>query len=464
MAQPRIVTGSLAALRVLRDLGIEADAAVGHSLGELTALHWGGALSEQRVLDLAGVRGRVMAEASKGGGGMASISAAPAEATRLAAGEDVVVAGFNSPQQTVLSGPADAVDRVCARARAEGLTAVRIRVSHAFHSPLVEPAAVAMTERLTEFDFAPLTRTVVSTVIADVLEPRTDLRKLLRDQVLFPVRFTEAAARAAADADLVVEVGPGRVLTGLMAEIAPDTPVLPTDTDSPSLAALLRVVGAAYALGAPVRTEALTAGRLLRPLPTDGRMTFLASPCETAPAIAAELAAQQAAETTGGTVRREDGESTFELLRRLAAERVELPLETVHADTHPLDDLHLSSITVGQIVNEVTRELGRPALTATPNFATVSLGELADLIDDLADTALDGDGQAGEVPGVAPWVRAFAVDHVEQPVPVSTADAKPGSGRCTRPTAHWPNACGRHSPGSAAVSCCASRTARTTSR
>ncbi|NKE64151.1 ACP S-malonyltransferase, partial [Lentzea sp. PSKA42] len=229
VAQPRIVTWSLAALRVLREFGIDADTAVGHSLGELTALHWGGALTEERVLDLAAIRGRVMADASRGGGGMASLAAAPAEALRFAAGEDVVVAGYNSPQQTVLSGPADAVDRVCERARAKGVTAVRIKVSHAFHSPLVEPAAVAMTERLTEFDFAPLTRDVVSTVTADVLRPGTDLRGLLRDQVLFPVRFAEAAAKAAAGADLVVEVGPGRVLTGLVEQIAPDTPALPTD-------------------------------------------------------------------------------------------------------------------------------------------------------------------------------------------------------------------------------------------
>jgi enediyne polyketide synthase len=438
VAQPRIVTGSLAALRVLRDFGIDADTAVGHSLGELTALHWGGALSESSVLDLAAVRGRVMADASQGGGGMASLTATPADAMRLAAGEDVVVAGYNGPQQTVLSGPAEALDRVCERARADGLTAVRIRVSHAFHSPLVEPAAVAMTGRLTEFDFAPLERPVVSTVTAAVLDPDTDLRTLLRDQVLCPVRFAEAAADAAAGADLVVEVGPGRVLSGLMEQIAPDTRTLPTDTDSGSLTPLLRVVGAAFALGAPVRTETLVAGRLIRPLPADGSMTFLASPCETAPAIDAELATQSPAETaTGtGTVEHTEDISTFELLRRLAAERVELPLDTVHADTHPLDDLHLSSITVGQIVNEVTRELGRPALTAAPNFATVSLGELAEMIDELASTALDTDERPGEVPGVAAWVRAFAVDHVERPVPASVVDSEPGGWRVYAPDGH----------------------------
>ncbi|MDH6124904.1 type I polyketide synthase [Kitasatospora sp. GP82] len=412
VAQPRIISGSLAALRVLAELGIGADAAVGHSLGELTALHWGGALDAGQVLRLAAVRGRVMASAGQGGGAMAGLAADPDQARRLAAGEDVVIAGYNGPRQTVISGAADAVERVCRAATAAGVTATRINVSHAFHSPLVEPAAEAMTDRLAEFDFARPVRTVFSTVTGEPVDPSADLRTLLRDQVLCPVRFHEAAAKAAAEADLVIEVGPGRVLTGLLAEIAPGRPVLPTDTDSASLTALLRVLGAAYAAGAPVRTAALFADRLVRPLDLDREPVFLASPCEAAPtsdlgrSAPDENAPAQAEQAAGA------GESAFELLRRLVAERVELPLEAVTAHTHPLDDLHLSSITVGQIVNSATKALGLPVLAATPNFATVRLGELAEIIDQLAEESEQGESPADELPGVAPWVRPFALEYV----------------------------------------------------
>ncbi|MGK4584704.1 type I polyketide synthase [Kitasatospora sp. HPMI-4] len=441
VAQPRIVTGSLAALRVLDGLGIRADAAVGHSLGELTALHWAGAMSEEQLVRLATIRGRVMARASHGRGAMAGLAATPSRTTRLSAGQDVVVAGYNGPRQTVVSGPAEAVDEVCRRAAAEGVTATRLNVSHAFHSPLVEPAAVAMAAELAGFDFREPVRPIASTVTGELLDPAADLRELLRDQVLCPVRFHEAAGVAAAGADLVVEVGPGRVLSGLLAEIAPDLTVLALDTDSASLGALLRVVGAAYVLGAPVRTGALFGDRLIRPLPADGVMTFLANPCEAAPPIGAGLAPQDGGDGGDGAADRHEGiapartadsgacpDSTLELLRRLAAERVELPLESVTARTHPMDDLHLSSITVGQIVNDVTRALGQPVLTATPSFATVSLGELADLIDGLADTSQGGAGAADEVPGVAPWVRPFAVEHMEaalvpRPLPAPQAVA-----------------------------------------
>ncbi|WP_093149738.1 type I polyketide synthase [Saccharopolyspora antimicrobica] len=422
VAQPRIVAGSLAAMRVLRGLGIDADTAVGHSLGELTALAWGGAMDGDQLLSLAATRGRIMARASRGGGTMAGLTTGPEKARELANGLGVVVAGFNGPEQTVVSGAIESIELVCKKAADEGISATRINVSHAFHSPFVTPAADAMTERLAELPFTALSRPVMSTVTGDVLDHDVDVRKLLRDQVLAPVRFHEAAARAVDGADLAVEVGPGRVLAGLLQQIAPGTPVLSVDTDNASLSPLLTVVGAAFAAGAAVDGTALFAGRGLKPLPADAEFTFLASPCETAPELSADLATTTT-RNEPTSVPAEPGSgaeqiSTVELLRKFAAERVELPLEAISPDTHPLDDLHLSSITVGQIVNDVTKELGRPPLTATPNFATARIGELAEIIDQLADTAHDADAPALEAPGVADWVRPFAVTHVERPRPL----------------------------------------------
>lgn len=446
VAQPRIVTGSLAALRVLDQLGIEAATATGHSLGELTALHWGGAMDETAVLRLAAVRGKVMASASRGDGAMAGLSAGPDVVEGLIGDDEVVIAGYNSPSQTVISGPADAVERVSAAARDAGIGATRINVSHAFHSPSVEPAAVAMAEHLATVEFDRLSRPVISTVTGDVVHAAEDLRALLQDQVVLPVRFREAAAKAAERADLVFEVGPGKVLGGLMAEVAPGAPVLSIDTDSSSLAGLLGAVGAAHVFGANVRTEALFADRVVRPLPLDGAMSFLASPCEQAPAIDAGLVVEQPAETSGvaagnAAVETDPGGAgtTLDLLRTLAAERVELPVDMISSDTHPLDDLHLSSITVGQIVNEVTRALGRPALEAMPNFATVCLGELAEMIDELAETAQPRDtSSASEVPGVAPWVRSFGVDYRPAPRPDVAAPAGAAVNQWTvhAPTGH----------------------------
>lgn len=424
VAQPRIVTSSVAGLRVLSLLGIEADAAVGHSLGELTALHWAGAMGEAALLALAAERGRVMTEASDGGGAMAGIAAGPEQVEPLLGGEEVVIAGYNGPAQTVISGPAGAVERVRAAAAARGLVTARIPVSHAFHSPAVAPAVAGLDRYLADCPFQPLTRRVLSTVSGDALPADADLRELLVRQVREPVRFSEALSRMAADVDLLIEAGPGRVLSGLAAGIVPHVPVIPLDTDGASVAGVLSAAASAYVLGVPIRHDRLFSDRFTRPLPLDKEFRFFASPCESGPAdsvvqylpdaTARDLPAGSEQPGSSGQDHAADG--SLEILRRLAAERAELPLEAVRPDSHPLDELHLSSITVGQIMNQAAGELGVPAPMVTSNFATSRLADLAQALDELLSTARPGDADPDLPPeGVAPWVRAFSVELVEEP-------------------------------------------------
>jgi enediyne polyketide synthase len=423
VAQPRIVTSSVAGLRVLSMLGIEATAAVGHSLGELTSLHWAGALDESGLLTLAAARGRVMASASDGDGAMASIAAGPQQVEPLLSGEPVVIAGYNGPGQTVVSGPAAAVERVCGRATGHDLITTRIAVSHAFHSPSVAPAAAGLGAYLASQQFQPLARRVVSTVTGDTLPAGTDLRDLLIRQVLEPVRFGDAVCRMAADVDLLLEVGPGRVLSSLAADIAPAVPAVALDTDSNSLAGMLAAVAAAYVLGAPVQHDQLFWDRFTKPLPLDKEFRFFASPCERAPAdiVVAGAAVANAPglpqETAAGPVQEQGtgpAERSLDILRRLAAQRAELPLEAVRPDSQPLDELHFSSITVGQIVNQAARELGVSAPMAAASIATATLAELAQMLDDLSSTALPGDAAAQQPDGVGHWIRAFSTELVEK--------------------------------------------------
>ena len=421
VAQPRIVTASVAGLRVLSMLGVEAVGAAGHSLGELTTLHWAGAMDENTLLATAAARGRIMADASAGDGTMVSISASPEVVEPLLAGTPVVIAGYNSPQQTVVSGPVAACEEVGARAGAQGLFWTRIAVSHAFHSEAVAPAAVAFGEHLSGVSFAPLARTMVSTVTGDALPADADVADLLRRQVLDPVRFTQAVSRLAENCDLLLEVGPGKVLRGLASEIAPQVPTISLETDSLSLSGLLNAVGAGYALGAPVNHEALFQDRFTRPLEPGRPLKFLASPAESAPAgdfavartVDAPAGATSAPSLTASGTDGTGGVDTLELLRRLAAERAELPLEAVRPDSRPLDELHLSSITVGQIVNQAARELNVAAPTLTSSYATATVAEIAQILDEAGGAGRTGDADEREsVAGVAPWVRAFAVDLV----------------------------------------------------
>jgi enediyne polyketide synthase len=454
VAQPRIARASVEGLRILALLGIEAEAAVGHSLGELTALHWAGAMDEAGLLALATERGRVMAQASEGGGAMASIAAGPDQVEPLltaaagAGGKDgaeVVIAGFNGPAQTVISGQAEAVERACLAATAAGLTTGRLSVSHAFHSPLVAPAAAELQRYLTGSEFKPLTLRVLSTVTGHALPADADLRELLVRQVREPVRFSEAAGQLAAAADLLIEVGPGRVLSGLAAGIAPDVPVIPLDTDGASLTGVLSAAAAAYVLGAPVLTNVLFADRFTRPLPLDKEFRFFASPCESAPPDSVTATLPTGLPADSGTVNQgpfldnegDQPRDSLQILRRLAAERAELPIDTVRPDSHPLDELHMSSITVGQIMNQAARELGVSAPMVTSAFATATLADLAQTLEELADTALPGDAEADLPPeGISPWVRAFSVELIETVRPSRVAAAADGTWDVFSPPDH----------------------------
>jgi enediyne polyketide synthase len=430
VAQPAIVTASLAALRVFERLGIEAEVAVGHSLGELTALRWAGACDDDALIAIAAARGRAMADLGSPTGAMASIRAGREEVETLLSGSSAVIAGLNAPRQTVVSGESQAVAAVVERARARGLTAVPLPVSHAFHSSLVAAAAPALAARLETHAFRPLERAVCSTVTGGRLDPREDLRSLLVRQVTSPVRFAEALGAAARDVDLWIEAGPGRVLSGLASECS-DVPAIATDAGGPSIAGVLAAAAAAFALGCPLRHDALFADRFTRAFEIGRRPKFFVNPCELAPVsddASAERALSPVAEAApdgvevaprSGVPAAADARTAIEVVRELVAARAELPAESVHDENRLLSDLHLNSIAVGQLVAEAARRLGqRPPVDPTA-FANASVIEVARALEELGATAGEARPPAREsVPaGLDAWVRPFVMGETERPRP-----------------------------------------------
>ena len=431
IAQPAIVTAQVAALRVLARLGVTASTAVGHSLGELTALHWSGALDEQALLRLATTRGRAMAHLGSPTGAMAGIVAGPAEVEALIEGESAVIAGFNSPEQTVISGEEEAVAAVLDRAHTQGLLTRKLRVSHAFHSPLVAAAAEPLARYLRTCPLQPLRRTVVSTVTGAPLDPDEDVRALICRQVTTPVRFTEAVATATRTVDLWIEVGPGRVLSGLVRRFI-ETPTVATDAGGSSLRGLLQAVGAAFALGAPVHARALFEGRFTRSFSLDWQPRFLVNPCEEAPAsdpdiewsgmkIDLKKSHSNGTTTDASTTIKETPsniqhpKSTLDLIRRLVAERAELPLSAVRDGDGLLSDLHLNSITVSELLLEATRQLGLSPSATPTDYAEATLAQVAEALEERI--RIEGPTSALETEaspsGVDTWIRPFTVALVE---------------------------------------------------
>ncbi len=434
VAQPLIATASMAGLRVLDQLRIRAVAGIGHSLGELAAYHWAGAMDEETLLRVAAARGRAVADFGRLGGAMAGIAATAEAVGQLIEHEPVVLAGLNSLRQTVVSGEAAGVEAVVARARAMGLTVVNLRVSHAFHSPMVADSAPALAQAIEGESLRPLQSTVASTVTGSVLAEDEDLRDLLFRQMTSPVRFMEAVAAVAERIDLWIEVGPGGVLRGLIGKLV-DTPVVSLDVGGLSLAGLLSAAGTAFAMGAPLNHRELFESRFTRRFDLDWQPRFLANPCELGPkpkttALSRPRPTQQEVESETDpqsetkTVRPDPIEtvvSELDVVRRLAAERAEFPLESIKPSDRLLSDLHLSSIAVGQLVVEAAKALGLPPPASPTDAAGATVGELAQA---LQEQLRHGPGDAAQpsdpLPaGVDSWVRGFTVELVPRRLPPS---------------------------------------------
>ena len=188
--------------------------------------------------------------------------------------------------------------------------------------------------------------------------------------------------------DLLIEVGPGAVLSHLVRETA-DIPVIALDAGGNSLGGLLHALGAAFALGAPVKHAALFADRFTRPFNLDWKPKFFANPCELAPVSeAVERRAPSRPETDNyaATRPRPCAGAPIELIRRLVAARAELPTSAVRDGSRMLSDLHLNSITVGQLVSEAAKQLGLPRIVGLTDFANASVAEIARALEELQRT------------------------------------------------------------------------------
>lgn len=227
--QPAILTTSIAALRVVRqETGLQADFLAGHSLGEYSALVCSGALSLADAVRTVRSRGTFMQEAVPVGvGAMAAMLSI--EGDELAAickeaaqGEVVAPANFNSPGQIVIAGHATAVNRAIEIAKAKGYRkAMLLPVSAPFHCALMQPAADRLKTVLDAVTMNPLVLPVVTNVEATANQDSARVRELLVQQVCAPVRWEQSVqTMIGLGVTRFVEIGPGKVLTGLVKRIS----------------------------------------------------------------------------------------------------------------------------------------------------------------------------------------------------------------------------------------------------
>jgi [acyl-carrier-protein] S-malonyltransferase len=239
--QPAILAHSAAVWAVVGDtlrgtLGVAA----GHSLGEYSAYVAAGALSAEVAARLVRRRGELMYEAgTKRPGAMAAVLGLATEAVEAACreastgGEVAVAANLNAPDQTVLSGDPGAVERAGEGCKARGAKRViALKVSGAFHSPLMQPAVPGLTAALAEATFVDPAVPIIANATATAVSTAEEAKRLLAEQLTAPVRWVACTQQAAALAPgaTFVEIGPGNVLSGLVKRIVPGAATLALGT------------------------------------------------------------------------------------------------------------------------------------------------------------------------------------------------------------------------------------------
>lgn len=284
ISQPAICLASTLWLTFLETIGIRPAAVGGHSLGELTALYAAGAVDLDTLFAFAALRGRLMD--CREDGAMAAIGCGADNARDIIdqVSGYVTVANINAADQTVISGEPAAVDQALNLAREKKMPCRKLPVSGAFHSRMMIEAA----EEIQYAAFIPRTIEslkcrLYSTLGGKQLVEGDELRNHLSRQMVSPVDFSSMIQALSADIDLMVEVGPGRVLTGLVNANLPKQNIdcLPVEATAETWDSVNRMLAAAFVNGARIHWPALYQNRLVREYIEPDEKRFITNMCET---------------------------------------------------------------------------------------------------------------------------------------------------------------------------------------
>ncbi len=450
-AQPAIVLASLLWRMYLERLGLSAGSAMGHSLGELTAFHAAGAFEAKTLIQLATLRGQLMARIDEApSGGMLSLACGRHRAQALvdevvASSPLVVVANINAPSQTVVSGVLAAIRSLQQLARDHGIAAHRLAVSNAFHSPLVAKAAA----RLRELTLIPRSPSRIDGVLISSCDGRrvtagVDMREHFAAQIVKPVDFIGAVESLSAHCDVAVEVGPGGTLSHLMGQIGGGEGLRawPVERTAESFDDLNWLVGLAHVHGKPVAWDELYARRIIKPFVSAKDLSFIVNPCERpldgAGAPGARLAGEILAEREGeraipevahtiAAASAKDGgalpaapqvaatagasASAERVLLDLAAQLTGFDRATLVPTASLTDDLNLDSIKIADLISRAEAALGIDPAVDPATAASATICEVAGRMEARRSSDPRAAGGAPPVQPTRPagWVRAFEV-------------------------------------------------------
>lgn len=340
VAPQAIAFVSLLWQKYLHRLGIQPVAVGGHSLGELTAFQAAGIYDEKTLLCFAALRGEVIAKTSGGGGTMASLACSRQQAEQLLLGVKgyVAIANLNSPQQTVIAGEIASVQAVMDKAAGQNIQVRQLPVANAFHSQIVAPAAAALRRCAPLAAFAPAPQLqLFSSKTGGQIQEGIALADHFAEQMTAGVDFITLVKQLAQECDLLIEVGPGKVLSGLTAEITPAPLCLPLESKVGTARDWNTAIAAVFVQGGGIDWEFFYENRLIREFVPAAERLFLDNPCERPFAVAPAEIEQMSYFTPEKAESTPIAEQEFgEILSQYFSERGSFLAELIRADIENL--------------------------------------------------------------------------------------------------------------------------------
>lgn len=284
-AQPAICMASAVWFEFFKNMGLKPTVVGGHSLGELTAFYAAGILSIRELFQFSALRGKAMAASGKNAGTMVSLRCSQDEVEKIIRNIEgyVVLANINGPRQVVLSGEIDAVNKAVELAAKEGIQSVRLQVSNAFHSKMASDASHTLkNEPFLNKKIDPPPIGLFSSYTGKEFREVFFLNDHFSKQILSPVDFVSMVKGMSRHCDIFLELGPGRILTGLVNSLNGESgPVCyPVESIPFHDEDLNRSMAALFIHGINLQWHLLFNGRLVRPFSPVSEKKFIENPCE----------------------------------------------------------------------------------------------------------------------------------------------------------------------------------------
>lgn len=409
VTQPAIVGSTMIALSILEKFGISGTIGVGHSLGEIAALAWSGVLKREDAMFLALRRGEIMSSTAGLEGLMLIISAAEAQVRDLISHEEVGIAAVNSAQQTVVSGKADAVLGFKAVLSSAGISSTLLPVKYAFHSEAMTLVEEEFKAAIAALSFHPPVLKTISSVSGKSEREEQRIQYNLAKQLSSPVQFLTAIKAADEEVDFWIELGGDKTLMNIVKHIS-DRPISCMSLDGHSSSGLLSTLAMTWVLGNQVDFDFLFKGIFSKAFDLDWKPSFFTNPCEAAADLEPE---EQSTLADSSGILIEEG-TVMTAFKTMIAKKLEFNMEDLSPEFRFLDDLHLNSLEVGQLITSFALANGIVMKGLATEYANASIQEIVEVLEICASGLPEQDSTV--ISGIEPWVHYFEIAERMEPI------------------------------------------------